>query len=87
MPAKAIEMRLKELESSAQQARMEAMRIGALLLAKNGARLVNAGVEPEQTGELATLKAHYEMLTLRANDAQAALDKLQAELHDLKYYR
>ncbi len=87
MPAKAIEIRLKELESSAQQARMEAMRIGALLLARNGARLVNAGVETEQTGELATLKAHFEMLTLRANDAQAALDKLQVELHDIKYYR
>ena len=87
MPAKAIERRLKELESSAQQARMEAMRIGALLLAKNGARLVNAGDNTNHTGELAALKAHYEMLTLRANDAQAALDKLQAELHDITYYR
>jgi len=87
MPAKAIERRLKELESSAQQARMEAMRIGALLLAKKGARLVNPGDNTDQTGELATLKAHYEMLTLRANDAQAALDKLQAELHDVTYYR
>ena len=41
----------------------------------------------DHTGELAALKAHYEMLTLRANDAQAALDKLQAELHDITYYR
>ena len=87
LPAHLMERRLKELESSAQQTRLEAMRVAAELLAKMDAQLANEGAESAQTGELAALKAHHEMLMRLANDAQAKIDKLHAELHDLKYYR
>lgn len=87
LPAHVMEKRLKELENSAQQTRLEAMRVGAELLAKMDAHLANEGIETAQTGELAALKAHHEMLMRLADDAQAKIDKLHAELHDLKYYR
>ena len=87
LPAHVMERRLKELETSAQQTRLEAMQVGAELLAKMDAHLGNAGLESEQTGELAALKARHEMLMRLAEDAQVTIDKLHAELHELKYYR
>jgi len=82
MPAHVLKKRLKELESSAQQTRLEAMRVGAVLLAKMDTHLANEGAVMPETGELAALKAHHELLMRLANDAQAKIDKLHAELHD-----
>ncbi len=84
---KTIAERIKELEGSAQKARLEAMQVAAMLLSKESARLAGAGANADPSGELAALKARYDMLKRVADAAQAMLDKLHAEQHDVKYYR
>lgn len=83
----AIEARLKQLDSSAQQLRLEAMQVGALLLAKMDTLLAQTGAEPEESSELAVLKARYDRVMRLASDTQDTIDKLGAEQHEIKYYR
>jgi hypothetical protein len=82
---KAIAGRIKELESTAQKARLEAMQVAAKLLAKQSSDLARSSTD--RSGEQAALKARYDMLVRMADDAQAQIDKLHVEHHDAKYYR
>jgi hypothetical protein len=82
---KTIAGRIKELQGSAQKARLEAMQVAARLLAKESSELARSNTY--QAGERAALKARYDMLVRMADDAQAQLDRLHAEHHDVKYYR
>jgi hypothetical protein len=84
---KTIAQRIKELEGSAQKARLEAMQAAALLITKENARLSGPRANSDPSGELAALKARYDMLKRVADDAQAQIDRLHAEHHDVKYYR
>ena len=83
--ADTIARRIKELEASAQKARLEAMQVAAKLLAKQSSELARSN--SDQSGEQAALKARYDMLVRMADDAQAQIDRLHAEHHDVKYYR
>ncbi len=85
--AKAIGERIKELEGAAQKARLEAMQLAATLLTKENALLAGPGANADPSGDLAALRARYEMLVRVADDAQAQIDRLHAEEHDAKYYR
>lgn len=80
-----IARRIKELEATAQKARLEAMQVAAKLLARQSAEFGRSNGEP--SGEQAALKARYDMLARMADDAQAQIDRLHAEHHDVKYYR
>ena len=84
---KTIAERIKELEGSAQKARLEAMQVAATLLSKESARLSGGSANAAPSGELTALKARYDMLKRVADDAQAMIDKLHADHHDAKYYR
>ena len=84
---KSIADRIKELEGSAQKARLEAMQVAAMLLTKETARMSGARANSDPSGDIAALKARYDMLKRVADDAQAQLDKLHADHHDVKYYR
>ena len=80
--------RIKELEGAARKARLEAMQVGATLLAKENALLAGTGAvgnHPHHKGDLAALRARYEGLVKKAEDAQALIDKMQAEEYDKKY--
>lgn len=82
---KTIAGRIKDLESTAQKARLEAMQVAAKLLATQSSELARNNTD--QSGEQAVLKARYDMLVRMADDAQAQIDRLHAEQHDVKYYR
>lgn len=84
---KSIADRIKELEGTAQKARLEAMQAAALLLTKETALMSGARSNADSSGEIAALKARYDMLKRVADDAQAQIDKLHADHHDVKYYR
>ena len=82
---KALTDRIKDLEASAQKARLEAMQLAARLLAKENSQVARSNAD--QSGEVAALKARYDMLVRVADDAQAQIDRLHADHHDVKYYR
>ena len=83
---KTISDRIKELEASAQKARLEGMQVAARLLAAKSADL-GPRTNSDTSGTLAALQARYDMLVRMADDAQAQIDRLHAEHHDVKYYR
>lgn len=83
----AIALRIKELEGSAQKARLEAMQVAATLLTTKNATLGGARPNADRSGDAAALQARYDMLVRVADDAQMAIDRLQAERHEVKYYR
>ena len=83
-----IDPRIKELEGAARKARLEAMQVAAQLMSKESSLLaVSKTNNPDHTGDLATLRARYEGLVKKADDAQALIDKMQADEHDKKYHR
>jgi hypothetical protein len=80
--------RIKDLEGAARKARLEAMQIAAQLIAKESSLLAGSMAnDPDHKGDLATLRARYEGLVRKADDAQALIDKMQADEHDKKYHR
>ena len=83
----AIALRIKELEGSAQKARLEAMQVAATLLTTETAALAASRANADRSGDVATLQARYDMLVRLADDAQVTIDRLQAERHEVKYYR
>lgn len=85
--AKAIAERIKELEATAQKARLEAMQLAARMLTNENRLLAGTGDNIDPSGDLAVLKARYDMLVLIADDAQAQIDRLHTEEHEAKYYR
>jgi hypothetical protein len=79
--------RIEELQGAARKARLEAMQLAAKLLTTSNAELSGAPTNTPREGELATLRARYEGLVKIADEAQAQIDRLQAEEHERKYYR
>ena len=79
--------RIKELQGAARNARLEAMHLAAKLLTMSNAELAGAPTNAHREGELAVLQARYEGLVKIADEAQAQVDRLQADEHELKYYR
>ena len=79
--------RIEELQGAARKARMEAMRLAGTLLTTSNAALVGVATNTHREGELAALRARYEGLIKIADEAQAQIDRLQAEEHERKYYR
>ena len=79
--------RIEELQGAARRARLEAMQLAAKLLTTSNAELSGSPTNMPRDGELAALRARYEGLVKIADEAQAQIDRLQAEEHDRKYYR
>ena len=79
--------RIEELQGAARKARMEAMQLAAKLVTTANAELAGDPTNAHRTGELAALRARYEGLVQIADEAQAQIDRLQAEEHERKYYR
>jgi hypothetical protein len=79
--------RIEELQGAARKARLEAMQLAAKLLTTSNAELSGAQTNTPREGELAALRARYEGLVKIAEEAQAQIDRLQAEEHERKYYR
>ena len=79
--------RIEELQGAARKARVEAMQLAARLLTTSNAELSGAPTNAPRTGEIAALRARYEGLVQIADEAQAQIDRLQAEEHERKYYR
>jgi hypothetical protein len=79
--------RIEELQGAARRARLEAMQLGAKLLTTSNSELAGAPTNAPREGELAALRARYEGLVKIADEAQAQIDRLQAEEHERKYYR
>jgi hypothetical protein len=78
--------RMKQLEGAATKARLEAMQLAAQVLMKSNDVLAGqSGARHE--AELAALKARYQGLVKKAEDAQALVDRLQADEHARKYHR
>lgn len=79
--------RIDELQGAARKARLEAMQLAAKLLTTSNAELADAPTNTPRDSELAALRARYEGLVKIADEAQAQIDRLQAEEHERKYYR
>lgn len=79
--------RIDELQGAARKARLEAMQLAAKLLTTSTSELAGAPTNAPRAGELAALRARYEGLVKIADEAQAQIDRLQAEEHERKYYR
>jgi hypothetical protein len=79
--------RIKDLEDAAQKARLEAIQIAAKILSKENAVLAGTLAKPNHNDEFAALRTRYAVLVKTADDAQALIDRLQAEDHDTKYHR
>jgi hypothetical protein len=79
--------RIDELQGAARRARLEAMQLAAKLLTTSNAELAGSPTNAPRQGELAALRARYEGLVKIADEAQAQIDRLQAEEHERKYYR
>ena len=72
--------------------RIEELQGAAIFLAADASSFANAELAGSPTnaprqGELAALRARYEGLVKIADEAQAQIDRLQAEEHERKYYR
>lgn len=79
--------RIEELQGAARKARLEAMQLAAKLLTTSNSELAASPTNAPRQGELAALRARYEGLVKIADEAQAQIDRLQAEEHERKYYR
>jgi hypothetical protein len=79
--------RIDELQGAARKARLEAIQLAAKLLTTSNAELADAPTNTPRGSELAALRARYEGLVKIADEAQAQIDRLQAEEHERKYYR
>ena len=79
--------RIEELQGAARKARLEAMQLAAKLLTTSNAELSGSPTNSPREGELAALRARYQGLVKIADEAQAQIDRLQAEEHERKYYR
>ena len=79
--------RIEELQGAARKARLEAMQLAAKLLTTSNFELAGTPTNASREGELAALRARYEGLVKIADEAQAQIDRLQAEEHEHKYYR
>ena len=79
--------RIDELQGAARKARLEAMQLAARLLTTSNSELAGEPTNAPRESELAVLRARYEGLVKIANEAQAQIDRLQAEEHERKYYR
>jgi hypothetical protein len=79
--------RIEELQGAARRARLEAMQLGAKLLTTSTSELAGSPTNAHRQGELAALRARYEGLVKIADEAQAQIDRLQADEHERKYYR
>jgi len=82
-----VSRRIDELQGAARKARLEAMQLAGKLLTTSNAELARAATNSHREGELAALRARYEGLVKIADEAQAQIDRLQAEEHERKYYR
>jgi hypothetical protein len=79
--------RITDLEGAAQKARLEAIQIAAKIISKENALLAGTAAKPNRNDELAALRTRYAVLVKTADEAQALIDKLQADDHDTKYHR
>jgi predicted RNase H-like nuclease (RuvC/YqgF family) len=79
--------RIEELQGAARKARLEAMQLAARLLTTSNSVLAGSPTNAHREGELAALRARYAGLVKIADEAQAQIDRLQAEEHERKYYR
>ena len=79
--------RIQELEGAARKARLEAMQLAATILTKSDALLAGAPSNDNREAELAALKARYQGLVKVAEEAQALIDRFEAEEHTRKYHR
>ena len=86
-PDTTLAKRIRELESAARQARLEAMRLAATIVTKSDALLAHGQNNASSEAELTVLKARYDGLVKLAEEAQAQIDWLQAEEHSAKYLR
>lgn len=82
-----VSKRIEELQGAARKARLEAMQLAAKLLTTSNAELSGSPTNLPRESELTALRVRYEGLVKIADEAQAQIDRLQAEEHDRKYYR
>ena len=64
-----------------------AWKIAARIISKENALLAGTAARPNRNDELAALRTRYAVLVKTADEAQALIDKLQADDHDTKYHR
>ena len=79
--------RISQLEQSAQQARVEAMRLLGQILIKQNKEVAGAKPSSAEALELRSLQARYAVLKRKIDDLEAKRDVLQADEHEHKYGR
>jgi chaperonin cofactor prefoldin len=79
--------RISELEQTAQQARVQALRLLGQILIKQNKESAGTRLDAGEASEQAALQARYAALKRNIEDLEAKIDRLHAEEHDQKYGR
>jgi chaperonin cofactor prefoldin len=79
--------RISELEHTAQQARIQALRLLGQILMKQNKEAAGTKLDAAEASEQAALQARYAALKRTVEDLETKIDRLQAEEHAQKYGR
>jgi hypothetical protein len=79
--------RISQLEQTAQQARVEALRLLGQILMRQNKEAAGTKLSAAEASELGSLQGRYAALKQKIEDLEAKSDKLQAEEHEQKYGR
>ena len=79
--------RISQLEQTAQQARVEALRLLGQILMKQNKEAAGTRLSAAEASELGSLQTRYAALKRKIEDLEAKSDMLQAEEHEQKYGR
>jgi chaperonin cofactor prefoldin len=79
--------RISQLQQTAQQARVQALRLLGQILIKQNKESAGTKLDAAESSEHAALQARYAALKQKIEDLETKIDMLQADEHEHKYGR
>jgi len=79
--------RISQLEQTAQQARVQALRLLGQILIKQNKESSGKPFDAAESSEYAALQGRYAALKRKIEDLETKLDALRADEHEQKYGR
>ena len=79
--------RISQLQQTAQQARVQALRLLGQILTTQNKEPSGTKLDPGESSEHVALQAHYAALKRKIEDLETKIDTLQADEHAHKYGR
>jgi len=79
--------RISQLQQTAQQARVQALRLLGQIMITQNKESSGTKLDPAEASEHAALQARYAALKLKIEDLETKIDMLQVHEHEHKYGR